>query len=73
MVDEKGKLSTYADLYGLDARLATALFGNAKGFPPPPPEAKGPPGTEAGTTTSSAPERSTTANASVLQRAFRRD
>lgn len=73
MVDEKGKLSTYADLYGLDARLATALFGDAKGFPPPPPEAKGPPGTEAGTTTSSAPERSTTANASVLQRAFRRD
>ncbi len=73
VVDEKGKLSTYADLYGLDARLATALLGSAKGFPPPPPEAKGPPGTEASTTASSAPARSTAANAGVLQRAFRSD
>ena len=38
VVDEKGKVATYADLYGLDNKLATALFGNATGFPEPPPD-----------------------------------
>jgi murein L,D-transpeptidase YcbB/YkuD len=42
VVDEAGKVTTFADLYGLDNKLATALFGNAKGFPMPPPEAKRP-------------------------------
>ena len=44
MVDETGKVKTFADLYGLDNKLATALFGNATGFPMPPPEPKKPQG-----------------------------
>ena len=39
-VDKEGKVSTYADLYGLDRKQAVALFGDAKGFPVPPPEPK---------------------------------
>jgi murein L,D-transpeptidase YcbB/YkuD len=35
---ENGKVSTYADMYGLDRKLAAALFGDAKGFPEPPPD-----------------------------------
>ncbi|MGB6390457.1 MAG: hypothetical protein WBF23_13450, partial [Methyloceanibacter sp.] len=42
VVDEAGKVATYADVYGLDNKLAVALFGAAKGFPPPPPESKQP-------------------------------
>jgi murein L,D-transpeptidase YcbB/YkuD len=38
VVDATGKVATFADLYGLDNKLATALFGNATGFPLPPPE-----------------------------------
>jgi murein L,D-transpeptidase YcbB/YkuD len=40
VVDEAGKVKTYGDLYGLDSKLAAALFGSAKGFPMPPPEKK---------------------------------
>ena len=47
VVDETGKVSTFADVYGLDNKMATALFGNATGFPVPPPEAKQPPTEEA--------------------------
>ena len=47
VVDETGKVSTFADVYGLDNKMATALFGNATGFPMPPPEAKQPPTEEA--------------------------
>jgi hypothetical protein len=39
--------STFADLYGLDNKMATALFGNTKGFPPPPPASPGPQAEEA--------------------------
>ena len=42
VVDETGKVSTFADVYGLDNKMATALFGNDTGFPMPPPEAKQP-------------------------------
>ncbi len=38
VVDESDKVETSADIYGLDNKLATALFGNATGFPLPPPE-----------------------------------
>jgi hypothetical protein len=38
VVDETGKVSTFDDLYGLDNKLAIALFGDAKGFPMPQPE-----------------------------------
>ena len=38
--NESGKVATFADLYGLDNKLATALFGDANGFPVPPPQAK---------------------------------
>jgi murein L,D-transpeptidase YcbB/YkuD len=38
VVDEKGKVATYADLYGFDNKLALALFSNATGFPEPPPD-----------------------------------
>jgi murein L,D-transpeptidase YcbB/YkuD len=47
VVDGTGKVATFADLYGLDNKLATALFGNATGFPPPPPESPGPQAEEA--------------------------
>jgi hypothetical protein len=47
VVDETGKVSTFADVYGLDNKMATALFGGATGFPMPPPEAKQPPTEEA--------------------------
>jgi murein L,D-transpeptidase YcbB/YkuD len=38
VVDEAGKVATFADLYGLDNKLAAGLFGNATGFPLPPPD-----------------------------------
>ena len=38
VADDKGKVETFADVYGLDRKLAAAMFGNANGFPPPPPE-----------------------------------
>jgi L,D-transpeptidase YcbB len=38
VADEAGKVATFADLYGLDNKLAAALFGNATGFPLPPPD-----------------------------------
>ena len=50
-VDEKGKLQTFADLYGFDHKLAAALFGTAAGFPMPPPEAKKAPSAIASTST----------------------
>ena len=43
MADESGKVETFADVYGLDRKLAAALFGDATGFPQPPPESKQPP------------------------------
>jgi murein L,D-transpeptidase YcbB/YkuD len=43
VADDKGKVSTFADVYGLDRKLAAALFGNADGFPPAPPDTSKPP------------------------------
>jgi murein L,D-transpeptidase YcbB/YkuD len=37
-VDDAGKVSTFADLYGLDRKLAAALFKDTKSFPEPPPD-----------------------------------
>jgi murein L,D-transpeptidase YcbB/YkuD len=48
VADDKGKVSTFADVYGLDRKLAAALFGNAAGFPPPPPDTSKPPPSETG-------------------------
>jgi hypothetical protein len=48
LADDKGKVSTFADVYGLDRKLAAALFGNAAGFPPPPPDTSKPPPSETG-------------------------
>jgi L,D-transpeptidase YcbB len=42
VVDGTGKVATYPDLYGLDRKVATALFGDATGFPMPPPKPKKP-------------------------------
>src|SRR5215471_8656840 len=42
VVDNRGKVSTFADLYGFDRKVANALFGDATGFPPPPPDNSGP-------------------------------
>lgn len=42
IVGDDGKLSTYTDVYGLDLKMAAAMFGDAKGFPPPPPESARP-------------------------------
>jgi murein L,D-transpeptidase YcbB/YkuD len=38
VVDDGGKVETFGDVYGLDRKLAAALFGDATGFPQPPPE-----------------------------------
>jgi murein L,D-transpeptidase YcbB/YkuD len=38
VVNDDGKVETFADVYGLDRKLAAALFGDATGFPQPPPE-----------------------------------
>jgi len=38
VVDDKGKVSTFGDLYGIDRKMAIALFDDAEGFPEPPPE-----------------------------------
>ena len=38
VVNDDGKVETFADVYGLDRKLATALFNDTTGFPQPPPE-----------------------------------
>ena len=40
VADERGKVTTYPDLYGLDHKHARVLFGDADGFPMPAPEIK---------------------------------
>ncbi|MEZ5827587.1 MAG: L,D-transpeptidase family protein [Hyphomicrobiales bacterium] len=47
VVDKDGKVSTYGDLYGIDRKLAAAMFGSTEGFPEPPPEPKQPQGSVA--------------------------
>jgi murein L,D-transpeptidase YcbB/YkuD len=47
VVDDAGKVATFSDLYGIDRKMAVALFGNAEGFPVPPPEPKRPQGSVA--------------------------
>jgi murein L,D-transpeptidase YcbB/YkuD len=60
MVDDAGKVETVADVYGLDRKMAVAMFGSAAGFPEPPPESKQPPLGEASASTPAA--RRTTAD-----------
>jgi murein L,D-transpeptidase YcbB/YkuD len=38
VVDETGEVATFPDIYGLDHKLAAALFNDTKGFPMPAPE-----------------------------------
>jgi murein L,D-transpeptidase YcbB/YkuD len=40
VVNDAGRVSAFADVYGLDRKLAIALFGDAMGFPGPAPEPK---------------------------------
>ncbi len=40
VVDGAGKVSSFGDLYGLDNKMAAAMFGSAEGFPAPPPESR---------------------------------
>ena len=54
VADEGGKVETFTDVYGLDRKLAVALFGDATGFPQPPPESKQPPLGEADASTPAA-------------------
>jgi murein L,D-transpeptidase YcbB/YkuD len=60
MVDEGGKVETVADSYGLDRKMAVAMFDSAAGFPQPPPESKQPPPGETSASTPAA--RRTTAD-----------
>jgi murein L,D-transpeptidase YcbB/YkuD len=60
VVDDTGKVTTAADVYGLDRKLAAAMFGDTTGFPLPLPEPKGPPPGEADASTPAA--RRTTAD-----------
>ncbi|MGC2409265.1 MAG: L,D-transpeptidase family protein [Methyloceanibacter sp.] len=62
VVDETSKVATFADLYGLDHKLATALFGNPTDFPLPPPETKRPRVNEADAST---PVRRTSASTGI--------
>ena len=55
VVDKDGKVSTFGDLYGIDRKMAVAMFGSADGFPVPPPEPK----RSSGAVASSAPARQT--------------
>ena len=66
VADDKGKVSTFADVYGLDRKLAAALFGNANGFPPPPPDTSKPPPSETGVTRSTSSNGSRTASGSGI-------
>jgi L,D-transpeptidase YcbB len=59
VVDETGKVATFADVYGLDNKMAAAMFGNATGFPMPPPEPKKPQGEEADSSSSASSVRRT--------------
>ncbi len=38
VADDDGKVESFADVYGLDRKLAAALFADTAGFPQPPPE-----------------------------------
>jgi murein L,D-transpeptidase YcbB/YkuD len=38
VVNDDGKVETFGDVYGLDRKLAAALFDDTTGFPQPPPE-----------------------------------
>ena len=62
VVDDTGKLASFADLYGLDKKLAAALFGNATAPAQPNSEIKKPRVEEAG---ASAPPASNPANIGV--------
>ena len=62
VVDENGRVSTFADLYGFDRKVANALFGKTNGFPPPPPDTSGPREEEANTSPSSTSQRATSHN-----------
>ena len=42
VADKDGKVTTFGDLYGIDRKMAVAMFGTADGFPVPPPEPKRP-------------------------------
>jgi len=53
-VDDAGKVGTSADVYGLDRKMAAAMFGSTTGFPQPPPESKQPPPGEASMSTPAA-------------------
>ena len=55
VADEESKVETFADVYGLDRKLALAMFGDATGFPEPPPE---PPKKEPGDTEATQVNRS---------------
>ena len=54
VADEGGKVENFADVYGLDRKMAAAMFGDATGFPQPPPESKPPPLGEADASTPAA-------------------
>jgi hypothetical protein len=51
VADDSGAVETVADVYGLDRKMAVAMFGSATGFPEPPPESKKPPLGEADAST----------------------
>ena len=57
VVDDAGKVSTFADVYGIDNKMATAMFGSSAGFPVPPPEPKKPQEDASGSSSLSPPGR----------------
>jgi murein L,D-transpeptidase YcbB/YkuD len=60
VVDDKGKVSTFGDLYGLDRKVAAALFGSsAANFPAPPPDTTVPQAEEEANASPSSPARRT--------------
>ena len=66
VADDNAEVETFADVYGLDRKLAAALFGNTDGFPPPPPDASKPPPSETGVSRSAGSRSRTASGTGIL-------
>jgi L,D-transpeptidase YcbB len=64
VVDDDGKVAAFGDVYGLDRKLASVMFGNAAGFTEPPPDTTVPDTEEA--SASPAPARRATASSNDI-------
>ncbi len=66
VADETGKVASFADLYGLDNKMAAALFGSAGGFAIPPPDTTVPTEDANASASTSTPARRTASSSSDI-------